>query len=593
MYLYIGFFSHDEVNRRIKYIPEKGVNIIKNAFANFLELNNADIKAAIGYFLGKGNGEKSCFLLDVNSIEASEKRIIITFDNIREFDKSSGDISKEIYKKAWELDWIDRETNYCPLVLILDKQTFDSIRKGSANIKKLSDLEEQVQALKAKNKWGEICKLYEPLEDIHKNPELWDNPNKLYEIGFACSKMGELQDGLEKDSDHLKEIKRYRDLSLKFYKRCCELRPKSYKYASSVAYRYYQNVNELTKTRGKRKDGDVREEVENAHKWFDISLNLYPNNIKDNYRKGKLIVDKQLAPARNTGNRLSKEDLQEIENLKNQAIKHLDRAIQSYEGLTDEDRKNFYRNEYIKSLYNLAKLYKDEVNTNWNQYLCCKIGDKKFLPAFLKSEYLDASIELVKKCYRVVTGFGIDDELDIGHLFSMTNKATIKPIDLLYSLGLLYSRIYFINHIQNKNENIKAYRHYAYKFLNRAMDLRNEFSRRGMKLRNTDYINNCLAKLNIIEDKYTEAIRNTRMSRRSYVRNTYAAALMLTGDKNNIRESMKILEAIVKDRHNLSRSLSIALLAKAYQLMGYDKDKERLIKDNNSTSVQRLLEFIM
>lgn len=78
--------------------------------------------------------------------------------------------------------------------------------------------------------------------------------------------MGELQDGLEKDSDHLKEIKRYRDLSLKFYKRCCELRPKSYKYASSVAYRYYQNVNELTKTRGKRKDGNVREEIENAHK---------------------------------------------------------------------------------------------------------------------------------------------------------------------------------------------------------------------------------------------------------------------------------------------------------------------------------------
>lgn len=70
----------------------------------FLELNNADIKAAIGYFLGKGNGKKSCFLLDVNSIEASEERIIITFDNIREFDKSSGDISKEIYKKAWELD---------------------------------------------------------------------------------------------------------------------------------------------------------------------------------------------------------------------------------------------------------------------------------------------------------------------------------------------------------------------------------------------------------------------------------------------------------------------------------------------------------
>lgn len=125
----------------------------------------------------------------------------------------------------------------------------------------------------------------------------------------------------------------------------------------------------------------------------------------------------------------------------------MDRAIQSYEGLTDEKKKNFYRNDYIKSLYSLARLYKDEVNTNWNQYLCCKIGDKNFLPTFFKAEYLDASIELMKKCYRVVIGFSIDDELDIGHLLSITNKATINPIDLLYSLGLLYSRIYFINHI--------------------------------------------------------------------------------------------------------------------------------------------------
>lgn len=114
-----------------------------------------------------------------------------------------------------------------------------------------------------------------------------------------------------------------------------------------------------------------------------------------------------------------------------------------------------------------------------------------------------------------------------------------------------------------------------------------------MKFRNTDYINNCLAKLNIIEDKYTEAIRNTRMSRRSYVRNTYAAALMLTNDKDSIKEAIKVLKYAVNDRNNNSRNFSLVLLAKAYQLMGYDKDKERLIKDNNSTTVQRLLEFIM
>ena len=123
--------------------------------------------------------------------------------------------------------------------------------------------------------------------------------------------------------------------------------------------------------------------------------------------------------------------------------------------------------------------------------------------------------------------------------------------------------MYFIKHVQNKQDNIQVYRSYAYKFLNGAIDLRKEFRKQRIPFRNTDYINNCLANLNIIDNNYREAIYNTKRSKTSYIKNTYAAALMLTNDMNNIREATRILKPIVSDKHNLSRNLSIVLLAKA------------------------------
>lgn len=592
MYLFIGFFNEDEVNRKRKYISEKGVKTIKKAFSNFMELNRADIKAAIGFFLGNENSQKLCFLVDINSIEASEENIIITFNNTKDLDKSSREISNEIYKKSWKLDWIDQDTGYYPLVLMVDKHTFNSIRKGSANIRKLSDIGEKVKDLKAKYKWEEICELYEPLEDVHKKLEIWNNPDELYEVGFACSKLGELQNGLEKDPNHLKKIKRYRDLSLEFYKRCYELEPKDYKYASSVAYRYYQNVNELSKLRGRR-DGVVREEIENANKWFDISLNLYPGNIKDNYRKGKMIKDKQLKIARYSEKNSHRENSKEIYNLISQAIEYLNKAIQSYEALTDEDKKKRYRNVYIKSLYNLGKLYIDEVNINWNEFLCSKIGNESFSPMFYKLDYIVKGKELLEKCYKEVTGYGIDDELDLKSLTNISKKAATPPIDILYSIGLLYYKMYYIKFVKNNMDDNETYKYYAYKFMNGAIDLRNEFRKQSIRFKNTDYINYYLANLYIVDQKYNEAIEKTKRSRTSYIRNTYAAALILTDDKNNLIESRKILESVVKDRNNLSKSLSIALLAKVYQLTGYEKEKKNLIDVNNNESVDRLLELIL
>jgi len=592
MYLIVGFFNEDEVKGKRKYFSERYVTTVKNAFSNYLDLNNGNIERAIGYYMGKQNSEKPCFLMDITNIRANEKSIIINFQKGQELPNTSEEISREIYKKSWQLGWTDKETGYFPLVLILDKNTFDSIRKCSANIRKLTDIGERVKELKKKNQWKEICKLYEPLENIHNKPEIWDNPVELYDIGYACSKMGELKNGLERDPNHLKEIKRYRDLSLKIYKRCYELNPKDYRYASSVAYRYYQNVNELTKPKGRR-DGIAIEEIKNAHAWFDISLELYPESIKDNYRKGKMILDKQIDIMRYSGMDLTSEDFKGIDNLKGQAIKCLNKVIESYELITDGEKKNYYRNEYIKSLYTLAKFYIDEVNLNWDEYLCRRIGNKPYLPFFSKEEYLDYGKSLLAKCYKEVTDLDVDDELDIKLLFAKSKKAKIPPIDLVYSLGKVYSRIYFIKSVKKDKSDNEVYRSYAYKFLNGAIALRDEFKKQGIRFKRTDYIDYSLANLNIIDGKYIEAIKMTNMCRDDYIKNTYAAALILSNDKNNIKESIRVLRPLIREG-NKTKKLSIALLAKAYELMGQEKEKLNLINDyKDNKHVDKLLEIIL
>ena len=76
---------------------------------------------------------------------------------------------------------------------------------------------------------------------------------------------------MERDKNHLAFVKRYRDLSIQFYKRCCELEPNDYRYFSAMAYRHYLNVFELTKQKGRR-DGNAADEMSEAIIWFNKAL---------------------------------------------------------------------------------------------------------------------------------------------------------------------------------------------------------------------------------------------------------------------------------------------------------------------------------
>ena len=175
---------------------------------------------------------------------------------------------------------------------------------------------------------------------------------------------------MERDKNHLAFVKRYRDLSIQFYKRCCELEPNDYRYFLAMAYRHYLNVFELTKQKGRR-DGKAADEMSEAIIWFNKALSKNPNSIKDNYRKGKLILDKQVDIFKYNQKEWTSETFENLNTMEQSGITCLVRVIEQYENHTFGKWENIYRNEYVKTLYCLGCYYIEKPEVLWNEYACC------------------------------------------------------------------------------------------------------------------------------------------------------------------------------------------------------------------------------
>lgn len=595
MYIYVGFFNDDEIRRKSKFISKEKIETIKSVFNDFSNFNELEIDGAIGYFLGKNNQDKPSFIMDIKAIRESEENTTIEFDINMELDISSGRIGKEIYKTARKMGWVDKKTGYTPLLLIMNKQDFDSIRKGSPNVKKLSNTMAKAHELRTKNDWEGICQLYSPLEEIANNIDLWNNADELYGVGFACSKLGEPENGKERNATHLKYVEEHRELAIKLYKRCYELEPYDFKYSSALAYRHYQNVNELSKPKGRR-DGISKEEIGEAHKWFDIALEIYPNNIKNNYRKGKLIIDKQLKNLRYSGKVLDRESFKEIELLTERAINCLEKVILIYEGIVDENKKRNFRNEYIKSLYTLGKFYCDEIEIYWNDFLCSKISNTAFICNFYNLDNLVKSKELIEKCFQVVTNISVNEKIDLIKLSKISKDSIISPIDIFNSLGNIYFKMYYVKLIKNSEEGLIEYKKLAEDYFLNAINLRKEFYKQKIPFRSISYIKAGLGKLYILSGSYADAIKITKGIKDGYIVNTYAAALILTGEIENINEANNLLEDAVKDKYNLAKPLSLALLAKTHELTENYEKLSKLLNEANkeaNKSTEKLFKSIL
>lgn len=559
LYLYVSFLNESNMLRGKYNLYGKYLEGVKEVFPNYLKLDKLSIKGCIGYLKGKENSKKNCFLLNINNVNVYESKLSFDFNVVRELDISNEFINKSLYKFAWRSDWVDRTTGYFPLICIVDKLDFDTIRKGTPNLKKVSSYSAELEELKGKNDWTSICNRFSPLEEVKNNKEFWDNPSDLYNLAFACSKFGEPKNGLERDKKHLKSVKKHREYSIYFYEKCYELDPRNFRYPLALGYRYYLNVMELTKQKG-RKDGNVNYEMTNAINWLNKAI-----------------------------------ELKEIEA---DGVKSLERVIDIYERYKDDKYKSIFLREYVKALYTLGTFYLEKVKLHWDYYICLKISDKeiKFDYSSEDTRYISRGKKLLEKCFEVESKTLLNKDMDVSELAKNIGKWHVSPIDKLYKSGISNLKTYFVLKMLGVNSNkIDKYGDVGEKLLLTAREVAYEGKRQKNIRRNTNYINEKLGKYYIISERYGSVIKITKKCRQSYIKNTYAGALILSKDKNNINKAINVLKSAKEDRYNLSRELSLVLLIYTYKLSDENQKIGELMEEldgSMSKKLRKLLEVL-
>lgn len=598
MYLYVGFFSDIVLAKKRCYFSGQSLEPIRKAFPNYHLLKSEALEGCIAFFKGKENKEKNCLSLKVNDFRADAKSIAFEFEVEKELDITSQFIDKALYKLARQSNWVNDETKYYPLLCVVEKNDFDSVRKGMVNARKVSSYSARIDEFKAKYNWKGLCDMYEPLEAIHEKEEIWANDSDLYDLAFACSKIGEPQNGLEKDKNHLQKIKRYRDFSIDFYKRCYEIKPSDFKYASAVGYRYYQNINELTKPKGRR-DGNVSDELSDAIEWLDKALEVNPNSIKDNYRKGRLILERQIESFKRSQKDWTRETYLEISKIGEPGIRCLEKAIKDYEKLILERFINSYRGEYVKALYCLGCFYIDQPKNLWYDYVCSRMLNIKLdqVTSADDIKYIRKAKDYFKKCFQAETMMSFEDELDVVILSNCIKEWSLSPMDKVYRLGHVYLEMFFFMNLINNMDSpeTKIFGSKCEKYLILSKEIGEDLRKKHNSRRDTRFIDEKLAHYYIIRGDYSAAIKLLEGSRESYIKNTYAIACMLSTVLHKFTKAEAALSSAVADNYNQARDFSQVLLAYVYKLSGKEEKLTQLISNRKTglnNAVDRLLSLL-
>ncbi|WP_113674318.1 hypothetical protein [Vallitalea guaymasensis] len=532
--------------------------------------------------MAKKYSDKGVYLLEIDNLVANEKEFYFNFNIQETMDQTNEQIRKNLYRVAALNDWLDNN-KYIPNAYILDKPTFDLVRKGQPNRKKQSSYTSLIQEYKARKDWNGIIELFEPIKSIKEGHELWSNVNDLYEIGFACSKLGEPQNGRTRENTHLKEVAKYRNYSIRMYERCIELEPLDFRYLSALAYRYYLNVMELFKQRG-RTDGNKDDEIENAIVYFEKAISLNRKSIKDNYRLGKLILEYKIKQMKYKSHTWNREFFQEFEQVERRGIEAICEAITSFNDLVEDKQKN-YKNEYIKSCYCLGCYYLQKPDLHINEYLMAKISGTNYKTSIASKDIEDIanSKKYLEMCF--IAESENEDIEDIDNLLKQQNRWVISPMDILYKLGVVYMYMYYIKGIYSKDiETTKSYKSNALKLIDASYQIAILGRKRKLIKRSTWFISDKYALLHIMDENYSDAINLLRNAKDGYIMNTLSIAYLLEGSAEALSKSLEKLKVASDNKHNLAKPLSIALMLYIYKLQGNEEKYYELLKLTDKSS---------
>lgn len=584
MYLYVNLFNEKALDRKKYYLSGDFLLPTITSFGNFEELEASKIKGCIGFMKGKEHSSENVYLLSINNLVANKDELSFDFNVQETMNQTNEQIKRNLYRVSSQNDWLD-EKRYSPNAYILDKSTFDLVRKGQINKRKQSSYTSKIQECKAGCNWNGIVELFKPIESINEGHELWSNVNDLYEIGFACSKLGEPQNGKTSDKAHLKEVALYRNHSIRLYERCIELEPLDFRYLSALAYRYYLNTMELFKQKG-RNDGNKDNEIENAIIFFEKAIALNRSSIKDNYRLGKLILEYKIDQMKYKSHEWDRDFFKNLEQAEQQGIEAVHNAIMFYEDMGEDRRKN-YKNEYIKSCYCLGCYYLHKPDLHINEYLMAKISGVNYKPSINTNDVEDiaSARKYLELCFHAESESEVFDELNVEDLLNQQNRWTISPMDILYKLGVVYMNMYYVKHNYSKDlESINTYREKALKLMNVTSQIASQGKRRKIIKRSTWFINDKYALLHIMDENYIDAINLIRNAKDGYMINTLSMAYLLEGKDDAYSRSLEKLKAASENKYNLAKAHSIALMLYIYKVQGDDEKYNKLKNSSNKIS---------
>ncbi len=519
------------------------------AFPDYRE-KIGQVTAAVVYLAGRGNADQPAGLLTVKSHAVKDDQIHLTFETSSRLEIPGGAVSDEVYRRARQNGWLS-EDGYAPQCMFLDETDFDALQQRAKLCVQMDKLTE------AKDHKAAVM-LCAPLKVVKDDPVLWDSAEVLYRLGLACSKLATTLLIKAGETKKLSTASKYREMCEVFLTRGAELEPDNARCPTALAYRYYSNVHELMRP-GERRDQDIEKQIEKANEWLSRSLEIYPGSVRNHYRKGKLIIEKQ-APYLLFGKRaFGAREAELLREIREVGEEHLAAAISLYEALEDAAARERDRREYAKALFVLGGYYLDDAYLPVHEFFLRRIAGREDNRPVAPISKLDTktAAELLEKAFYAETDMPLDKP-DVAALAEKHKEWTRSPVEKLYKLGCAYSAMAFVSLTEGNEDQLKGYAEKAFKYLQAAKDVADKSHDRR---RNTWHISEKLAWTHIYMGQYDKAARLLSRSKAGYIVNTYAIALLLTGLSSGVKRAETVLAAAAGDRRNLASGLSKVLLA--------------------------------
>lgn len=568
MYIVIKFFNEDDINsgRRRIYLNEN--RVLRNIVDEIKSIGIDKITKGITFLVRKDDGLKNINLFEIKNIDITDQYIELEFHIDRTIEIDNTWLSKRLYKKSKEENYITDENKFSPDIIILNENDIVDIEKKNLQIvnTKFTSVNGGFDDLYLDKNWNEVYRYFGDIEKLKEDKvNIWNDKRILNNIAFAASKLSavgtidkEIRKNKNKLNIFLSEKKKIRYDAEVVYKRVIELdsnNPGSY---SNLGYLYYQNVMDLT-IYGGRRDDKTMEQGNLALEYINKALSINDNRIKDLYRKGYMILNKLLPVY----------DGEDIERFTEIGVDSLRKVILCWEDLDESEKKekDRCRKEYVKALYNIAKAQEERKVNYWNMVVKNGLYMGKMEILFKWDitktiRYLQEAKTMAIKCWEFETGeiFEIN-KLNAAVISKNVEKWVVEPSDQLYRLGCIYLDIYWIISGSNKYNYTKEQKDNFIESANKLLSLSRQVKMIKNHNQRKKYITEKIARVEISKGNIDDAIRELeslgRISNDYYIINLLGFAYFQKGDYDN---AIKVIEPIVEEKFNQVKNQSLNII---------------------------------